>query len=91
MDTATETRVLVISSTVYNEILTEPTIVAIPILTSDPDTGFGVGLAEGHWAATGLITSLWKSRLRECERNIGTQLLTDINTMLFRILATPER
>jgi hypothetical protein len=91
LDTATPTRVLVISSTVYNEIPTEPTVIAIPILTGEPDTGFGVMLSEGHWAATGLITSLRKSRLHQFERKVGTQPLSDVNNMLFRILATPER
>lgn len=91
LDTATPATVLVISSTVYNEISTEPTIIAIPILTGEPDTGFGVRLSEDHWAATGLITGLRKSRLHQLERNVGTQLLTDVNNMLFRILATPER
>jgi mRNA-degrading endonuclease toxin of MazEF toxin-antitoxin module len=91
LDTATPTGVLVISSTVYNEISTEPTVIAIPILTGEPDTGFGVMLSEGQWAATGLITSLRKSRLHQFERNVGTQPLTDVNNMLFRILATPER
>jgi mRNA-degrading endonuclease toxin of MazEF toxin-antitoxin module len=91
LDTATTTRVLVISSTVYNEIPTEPTVIAIPILTGEPDTGFGVSLSEHQWAATGLIISLRKSRLHQFERNVGTQLLADVNNMLFRILATPER
>ena len=91
LDTANPVRVLVISSTVYNEIPTEPTVIAIPILTGEPDTGFGVSVSEGQWAATGLITSMRKSRLHQFERNVGTQLLTDVNNMLFRILATPER
>lgn len=42
--------VLVISSTVYNEIPTEPTVVVIPVFVSEPDTGFGVNLGDG-WAA----------------------------------------
>jgi hypothetical protein len=91
LDTATPARVLVISSTVYNEIPTEPTVIAIPILTGEPDTGFGVMLNDDQWAATGLMTSLRKSRLLQFERNVGTQPLTDVNNMLFRILATPER
>lgn len=91
LDTAAQTKVLVVSSTVYNEITTEPTIIAIPILTGEPDTGFGVMLSEHEWAATGLITSLRKSRLHRRDCSIGTQRLTDVNNMLFRILATPER
>lgn len=91
LDTSSSTRALVISSTVYNEIPTEPTIIAVPILTGEPDTGFGVKLNEHEWAATGLVTNLRKSRLHQFERNVGTQPLTDVNNMLFRILATPER
>jgi len=91
LDDAAPTKVLVISSTVYNEIPTEPTVIVVPILNGEPDIGFGVMLSGHEWAATGLITSLRKSRLHDRERNIGTQPLTDVNNMLFRILATPER
>lgn len=91
LDTAASTKVLIVSSTVYNEIPTEPTVIAIPVLTGEPDTGFGVMLNEDDWAATGLITSLRKSRLRQFERSVDTQRLTDVNNMLFRILATPDR
>ncbi len=91
LDIAGQAHVLIVSSTVYNEIDTEPTIIAIPILSGEPDTGFGVVLDEDRWAATGLVTSLRKSRLAQFEHNVGTQALTDVNNMLFRILATPDR
>ncbi len=83
--------VLVISSTVYNEILSEPTVIVLPIFAAEPDAGFGVDLGEGAWAAPGLVTSLRKSRLVECHRRIDVQALTDVNNMLFKILATPDR
>ncbi len=41
--------------------------------------------------APGLITSLRKTRLSERRRQIDVQALTDVNTMLFKILATPDR
>lgn len=82
--------VLVVSSTVYNEIPSEPTVVVVPVFTGEPDAGFGVDLGDG-WAAPGLITSLRKARLQSSMRQIDTQALTDVTTMLFRILATPER
>ena len=82
--------VLVVSSTVYNEIPSEPTVIVVPVFTSEPDTGFGVDLGDG-WAAPGLITSLRKARLAERLRNVDAQRLTDVNNMLFRILATPDR
>ncbi|MDQ3601788.1 MAG: type II toxin-antitoxin system PemK/MazF family toxin [Actinomycetota bacterium] len=82
--------VLVISSTVYNGIAPEPTVVVVPVFGSEPDTGFGVDLGEG-WAAPGLVTSLRKARLGERRRHIDVQVLTDVNTMLFKILATPDR
>ena len=56
-------RVLVISSTVYNEIPSEPTVVIVPVFDTEPDTGFGVDLSDG-WAAPGLVASLRKERLR---------------------------
>lgn len=82
--------VLVISSTVYNEIPSEPTVIVVPVFDAEPDTGFGVDLGEG-WAAPGLVTSLRKARLRELRRRIDVQGLTDVNNMLFKILATPDR
>lgn len=81
---------LVISSTVYNEIEAEPTVVVVPVFTSEPDTGFGVDLGDG-WAAPGLVTSMGKARLGERRRHVDVQVITDVNTMLFRILATPDR
>lgn len=82
---------LVISSTVYNEIPSEPTIVVVPVFDHNPDTGFGVPLDGGGWAAPGLVTSLRKTALLDFRRRIEIQSLTDVNTMLFRILATPDR
>ena len=82
--------VLVISSTVYNEIKSEPTVVVVPVFGDEPDTGFGVDLDDG-WAAPGLVTSLRKARLTGRARPIDIQALTDVNNMLFKILATPER
>lgn len=83
--------VLVISSTVYNEISSEPTIVVVPIFDHDPDTGFGVPLDNGAWAAPGLVTSLRKTGLTDFRHRVDVQALTDVNNMLFRILATPDR
>jgi hypothetical protein len=81
--------VLVISSTVYNEIASEPTVVVVPVFDREPDAGFGVDLGGG-WAAPGLVTSLRKTRLREHRRRADVQTLTNVNNMLFKILATPE-
>lgn len=82
--------VLVISSTVYNEIPSEPTVVVVPVFDTEPDTGFGVTLGDG-WAAPGLVTSLHKARLGDRRHRISVQTLTDVNGMLFKILATPDR
>lgn len=83
-------RVLVVSSTVYNEIVDEPTVLVVPVYGGEPATGFGVPIGE-VWAAPGLIRSLRKSRLAEELYRVDVQQLTDVNNMLFRILATPER
>ncbi|KUH87772.1 type II toxin-antitoxin system PemK/MazF family toxin [Mycobacterium sp. IS-1556] len=83
--------VLVISSTVYNEIPSEPTVIVVPVFATEPDTGFGVDLGESDWAAPGLVTSMRKTRLNARRRRIDVQALTDINNMLFKILATPDR
>lgn len=79
-----------ISSTVYNEIVSEPTVVVVPVFDSEPDTGFGVDLGD-IWTAPGLVTSLRKARLSDRRRRIDIQALTDVNNMLFKILATPDR
>ena len=83
--------VLVISSTVYNEIQSEPTVIVVPVFDTEPDTGFGVDLGENDWAAPGLVTSLRKSKLGAHHRRVDIQALTDVNNMLFKILATPDR
>lgn len=79
-----------ISSTVYNEITNEPTVVVVPVFDAEPDTGFGVEVGDG-WAAPGLVTSLRKTRLGDFLRRVDVQTLTEVNNMLFRILATPDR
>ena len=89
--TDTGVTVLVISSTVYNEIPSEPTVIVVSVFDTEPDTGFGVGLGENDWAAPGLVTSLRKARLSRHRRRIDVQALTDVNNMLFKILATPDR
>ena len=83
--------VLVLSSTVYNDIASEPTVIVAPIFADEPVEGFGVLIGEHRWAAPGLITSLRKERLTEYRSSVDVQALTDVNTMLFRILATPDR
>jgi len=81
----------VISSTFYNEIPSEPTVIVVPIFDDEPDTGFGVALGDAGWAAPGLVTSLRKSALAEFDRQVDVQVLTNVNNMLFKILATPDR
>ncbi|MEZ0364044.1 MazF family transcriptional regulator [Mycobacterium sp. pUA109] len=81
---------LVISSTMYNEIPSEPTAIVVPVFDSEPATGFGVDVGDG-WAAPGLITSMRKARLSEQLETIDVQALTDVNNMLFKLLATPDR
>jgi len=89
--TDTGIRVLVVSSTVYNEIPSEPTVIVVPVFDTEPDTGFGVDLGDNDWAAPGLVTTLRKTRLSALQRRIDVQALTDVNNMLFKILATPDR
>jgi mRNA-degrading endonuclease toxin of MazEF toxin-antitoxin module len=83
--------VLVLSSTFYNEIASEPTIIVVPIFTGEPAAGFGVPIGDDTWAAPGFVTSLRKTRLAGFHDRIHVQTLTDVNNMLFKILATPDR
>lgn len=70
--TDAEVVVLVVSSTIYNEIQSEPTIIVVPVFASEPDTGFGVDV-DGQWAAPGLISSLRKTRLSRRLRRTDVQ------------------
>lgn len=83
--------VLVLSSTVYNEIPQEPTVLAALVVRQATDEGFCVDLGDGRWAVMGLVTFVLKASLEARVRRVDTQTLTNVNTMLFKILATPER
>jgi mRNA-degrading endonuclease toxin of MazEF toxin-antitoxin module len=83
--------VLVLSSTVYNEIPSEPTVLVALIVEQATDEGFCVNLRQGQWAVMGLLTFVAKTSLTDYQRKVDIQTLTDANTMLFKILATPER
>lgn len=83
--------VLVISSTVYNEIADEPTVLVALVVEQATDEGFCVDLGEGQWAVMGLVTFVAKTRLATCLRRVDVQTLTNANNMLFKILATPDR
>jgi hypothetical protein len=83
--------VLVLSSTFYNEISSEPTVIAVPVFTGEPAAGFGVPIGDDTWAAPGFITSLPKTRLAAFHDRVDVQALTDVNNMLFKILATPDQ
>jgi hypothetical protein len=50
-----------------------------------------VDLGENDWAAPGLVTSLRKANTNRDRRRIDAQALTDVNNMLFKILAKPDR
>lgn len=89
--TDADIRLLVISTTVYNEIPSEPTVIVVPVFDTEPAAGFAVQLSDNDWAAPGLVTNLRKTRLRELHGRIYAQGLTDVNNMLFKILATPDR
>jgi hypothetical protein len=82
--------VLVISSTVYNEIASEPTVLVAMVVEQGTDEGFCVDLGQGQWAVMGLVTFVAKASLSEYQRKVDVQTLTNANIMLFKILATPE-
>ena len=82
---------LVISSTVYNEIPSEPTVLVAMVVEQATDEGFCVDLGQGQWAVMGLVTFVAKANLTQCRRRVDVQTLTNVNNMLFKILATPER
>jgi mRNA-degrading endonuclease toxin of MazEF toxin-antitoxin module len=89
-DTPSGQPVLVLSSTVYNSIESEPTVIVALTRQKATDEGFCVDLGDGLWAVAGLVTFVRKASLVLCERRVDVQALTDVNNMLFKILATPE-
>jgi hypothetical protein len=48
--------VLVLSSTIYNQIADEPTVLAALVFDDAAAEGFRVALGAGQWAAMGLAT-----------------------------------
>lgn len=88
---ASPQRVLVISSTVYNEIPDEPTVLVALVVDDATAEGFCVPLGEDQWAVMGLVTFIPKTSLASRDRRVDVQALTNVNNMLFKILATPER
>lgn len=91
IDSPAQQAVLVISSTVYNEIASEPTVLVALVVEHATDEGFCVDIGQGQWAVMGLVTFVPKSSLVERHRTVDVQTLTNANTMLFKILATPDR
>ncbi len=83
--------VLVISSTVYNQIPDEPTVLVALVVDSATDEGFCVALGESQWAVMGLVTYVPKTALLHAVREVDAKTLTNANNMLFKILATPDR
>lgn len=83
--------VLVISSTVYNQIPDEPTVLVALVVEAATDEGFCVGLGNGQWAVMGLVTYVPKTSLVRAVHEVDPQTLTNANNMLFKILATPDR
>lgn len=55
--------ILILSSTFYNEITSEPTVIVVPAFTGEPAAGFGVPIKDDTWSAPGFIASLRKTQL----------------------------
>lgn len=88
--TSLDRDVLVLSSTIYNEIGSESTVLTTPVVREEPQSGFGVDLGVG-WALPNLIGPFRKSQLDEQLHQVAMTQLTAVNNMLFKILATPEQ
>lgn len=79
---------LVLSSTVYNELASESTVLAAPVFDQEPETGFGVDVGVG-WAVPSLVSPVRKNLLRQRQGTVTVQALTNVNAMLFKLLGTP--
>lgn len=83
-------KLIVVSSTMYNEIAPEPTVLTMPVVDAEPDTGFGVELGDVGWALANLIGPFRKTGLVRQIDQVGVQQLMDVNNVLFKVLATPD-
>jgi hypothetical protein len=78
--------VLIISSTQYNELPDEPTVMAVYVTSQEHTGGFFVDLGEGQYANVGRIGAVRKSALGKLLRDAPVQSRTDVNNMLLRII-----
>jgi mRNA-degrading endonuclease toxin of MazEF toxin-antitoxin module len=78
--------VLVISSTQYNGLPDEPTVMVVFVTAEQHTDGFFVDLGEGRYANVGRIGSVRKSALGKPLRDAPFQVRTDVNNMLLRVI-----
>lgn len=80
-------RMLVLSGGMFNSIPGEPGVIAINVVKGPPGL-LNVPLSGGWVALPGHIYRIPKAVITETYGDVGVQKLTEINNMLFRILAT---
>lgn len=80
-------RMLVVSGGMYNSLLDEGGVIAIDVIEGPPSL-LAVTLDDGWVALPGRISWIPKETISETVGRIDVQQLTDVNNMLFKILAT---
>ncbi|MGH8791608.1 MAG: MazF family transcriptional regulator [Stackebrandtia sp.] len=85
--TTGEDVLLVISGGMFNLMPDEISVIAVPII-EDSHGSLTVQIGQHGFAVPGWVTSVPKAAIRTAVGRASTQELSDVNNMLFRILAT---
>lgn len=81
--------ILVISGNMYNEQPSIPTVLAMPVVTSESELeGWTAPLDQGQYAIVDRIAPYRKNDLTQPARDVSVQALTETNNLLFKILST---
>ncbi len=80
--------VLVISGGMYNDQPAIRTVLAMPIVDAESPGAWTVPVGDGEFAMIDRLRPYRKNDLVQRRRRIDTQTLTEVNNLLFKILAT---
>lgn len=81
--------VLVISGNIYNEQPSIPTVLAMPVVTTETELdGWTAPLDRGQYAIVDRVAPYHKNDLTDPQRDVTVHALTETNNLLFKIMAT---
>ncbi|MDR7304027.1 hypothetical protein [Haloactinomyces albus] len=80
--------VVVVSGGMYNDQPQPHSVLAMPVLTAESLEAWTVPLADGQYAVVDRIRPYPKEDFRQRQRQIDARALAEVDTLLFKILAT---